>query len=91
MIARDLHDVRAVKFALLRSKVADDLECELGSEVSGYEGCFEVIPVDVGFGETLEEGLEKTGHEKGELLTINNDDAGGRRAGGTVETEADSL
>jgi hypothetical protein len=55
MIASYLDDVRTVQLPLLGLEIGDDLERELRAEVTGDEGGFEVIPIDVGLGETLEE------------------------------------
>jgi hypothetical protein len=55
MIASYLDDVRTVQLPLLGLEISDDLERELRAEIPGDERGFEVIPIDVGLGETLEE------------------------------------
>ena len=64
MLTSHLDDVRPVKLPLLRLEVGHDLERQARAEITGDERRLEFVPIDVGLGETLEEGLEKTGHAR---------------------------
>lgn len=62
MIAGYLQDVFAVEFAALRAEGVDDFEGQARADVTGDEGGFEFIPIEVGFAESGEEGFEEAGH-----------------------------
>ena len=55
MLARDLHDVRAMELPLLRFEVIHDLHGQFRPEIAADERGLQFVPVDVGLGEALEE------------------------------------
>ena len=62
VVAGDLEDVFAVEFAALGAEGVDDFEGQAGADVTGDEGGFEFVPIEVGFAESGEEGFEEAGH-----------------------------
>jgi hypothetical protein len=62
VVAGDLEDVFAVEFAALGTEGVNDFEGQAGADVTGDEGGFEFVPIEVGFAESGEEGFEEAGH-----------------------------
>ena len=62
VVAGDLEDVFAIEFATLGAEGVDDFEGQAGADVTGDEGGFEFVPIEVGFAESGEEGFEEAGH-----------------------------
>jgi hypothetical protein len=62
VVAGDLEDVFAIEFAALGAEGVDDFEGQAGADITGDEGEFEFVPIEVGFAESGEEGFEEAGH-----------------------------